>query len=67
MNAGGLYLQILDQLKPYPRTVTADECKRLGRLLTELGKRTAEVGVPLGYHNHMNTISEHPDNLISNW
>jgi inosose dehydratase len=21
------------------------------------------VGVPLGYHNHMNTISGHPDNL----
>src|SRR5580693_3166718 len=23
---GGMYLQILDQLKPYPRTVTPDEC-----------------------------------------
>jgi inosose dehydratase len=62
-DAGGLYLQVLDQLKAYPRTVTPDECKRLGRLLTELGKRTADVGVPLGYHNHLNTISEHPDNL----
>jgi inosose dehydratase len=62
-DAGGLYLQVLDQLKPYPRTVTPDECKRLGRLLTEIGKRTADLGVPLGYHNHMNTISEHPDNL----
>ena len=62
-DAGGLYLQILDQLKPYPRKVTPEECVRLGHLLTELGKRTAEVGIPLGYHNHMNTISEHPDNL----
>ena len=62
-DAGGLYLQILDQLKPYPRTVTADECRRLGKLLTELGKRTADVGVPLAYHNHLNTISEHPGNL----
>jgi inosose dehydratase len=62
-DAGGLYLQVLDQLKSYPRTVTPDECKRLGRLLTEIGKRTADLGVPLGYHNHMNTISEHPDNL----
>jgi len=60
---GGLYLQILDQLKPYPRSVTADECKRLGRLLTELGKRTADVGVPLAYHNHLNTLSEKPGNL----
>ena len=36
-DAGGLYLQVLDQLKPYPRSVTAEECKRLGRLLTEIG------------------------------
>jgi inosose dehydratase len=62
-DAGGLYLQVLDQLKPYPRSVSADECKRLGRLLTELGKRTAELGIPVVYHNHMNTISEHPQNL----
>jgi inosose dehydratase len=62
-DSGGLYLQVLDQLKPYPRTVSADECTRLGKLLTELGKRTADVGVPLAYHNHMNTISERPENL----
>ncbi len=62
-DAGGLYLQVLDQLKPYPRSVTADECKRLGKLLTQLGKRTADIGIPLAYHNHMNTISEHPANL----
>jgi inosose dehydratase len=40
-----------------------DECVRLGKLLTELGKRVSDVGVKLGYHNHMNTISEHPENL----
>ncbi|HTA71104.1 MAG TPA: sugar phosphate isomerase/epimerase [Bryobacteraceae bacterium] len=62
-DAGGLYLQILDQLKDYPRTVTADECRQLGKLLTEVGKRTADLGIPLAYHNHLNTISEHPANL----
>jgi inosose dehydratase len=62
-DSGGLYLQILDQLKTYPRTVTPDECKKLGKLLTELGKRTADIGIPLAYHNHMNTIGEHPANL----
>lgn len=61
--SGGLYLQVLDQLKPYPRKVTSEECKLLGKLLTDLGKRTADIGVPLAYHNHMNTISEHPENL----
>jgi inosose dehydratase len=50
-------------LKDYQRTVTAEECKQLGKLLTEVGKRTADLGIPLAYHNHMNTISEHPANL----
>jgi inosose dehydratase len=62
-DAGGLYLQMLDQLKGYPRTATPEECKRLGKLLTEIGKRTADLGVPLGYHNHLNTIGESPANL----
>jgi inosose dehydratase len=62
-DSGGLYLQVLDQLKPYPRTVAAEECKALGQLLTTLGKATADLGIPLVYHNHMNTISEHPANL----
>jgi inosose dehydratase len=62
-DAGGLYMQILDTGKPYPRTATADECVRLAKLLTELGKRTADIGIPLAYHNHMNTLSEHPQNL----
>jgi inosose dehydratase len=62
-DSGGLYLQILDQLKTYPRSATPDECKRLGQLLTELGKRTADLGIPLGYHNHLNTLSQSPANL----
>jgi inosose dehydratase len=62
-DCGGLYLQLLDELKPYPRRVTPDECRRLGQLLTEIGKRTSDIGIPVGYHNHMNTISEHPANL----
>ncbi len=62
-DSGGLYLQILDQLKSHPRSATPDECKRLGRLLTELGKRTVDLGVPLGYHNHLNTLSESPANM----
>jgi len=62
-DSGGLYLQILDKLTSYDRSVTPDQCKRLGRFLTELGKRTADIGVPLGYHNHLNTLSQSPANL----
>jgi inosose dehydratase len=62
-DSGGLYLQILDKLTTYTRPATPDECKRLGKLLTELGKRTADIGIPLGYHNHLNTLSQRPANL----
>jgi inosose dehydratase len=62
-DAGGHYLQILDQLKAYPRKSSLEDCRRLGKLLTELGKRTAEIGVPLGYHNHVNTIGESPEHI----
>lgn len=61
--AGGLYLQVLDELKGYPRNAAPEECRRLGQLLTEIGKRTADAGIPLGYHNHLNTLSQMPENL----
>jgi inosose dehydratase len=61
-DAGGLYLQITDQ-PPKDREVTPADYKRLGGLLTELGKRTADLGVTLGYHNHWGTLSERPEEL----
>jgi inosose dehydratase len=58
---GGLYLQCTDT-RP-KRTLAPADYQRLGRLLTEIGKRTADVGIALGYHNHMGTIGERPDEL----
>ena len=66
-DVGGLYLQVTDQ-KPKDRDVAPVDYKRLARLLTEIGKRTADLGVSLGYHNHMGTLSEHPqefDQILS--
>src|SRR3984957_1281907 len=62
-DAGGLYLQVLDQLKAYPRKSSLEDCKKLGKLLTELGKATLDLSVPLCYHNHMNTIGESPEHI----
>ena len=59
-DAGGLFLQVIDE-RPKGREVTAADGVRLGGLLTELGKRTAGVGVPLVYHHHMNSIGQPPD------
>jgi inosose dehydratase len=61
-DAGGLYLQVIDQ-KPKDRAVGPADYKRLGRVLTEIGKRTADLGISLGYHNHMGSLSERPEEL----
>jgi inosose dehydratase len=58
-DAGGKYLQVIDE-RPKGRPVGADDYRRLGRLLTELGKRTADLGIPLVYHHHMNSTGEKP-------
>jgi inosose dehydratase len=57
---GGLHLQVLDE-PPKGKTLTPADFKRMGHLLTELGKRTEDAGIPLVYHNHMNSMSQPPD------
>ena len=61
--AGGLYLQVTDSARQKDRKPTADDFKRLGRVITEIARRTADLGVPLGYHNHMNSLGEAPDEV----
>ena len=60
-DAGGLKLQLIDE-RPAGRAITADDCARLGGLLTEIGRRAADVGVQVVYHPHMGTIGERPEN-----
>lgn len=61
-DAGGLYLQVTDQ-RPKGREIVPADQKRLGHMLTEIGKRTADLGIPLGYHNHMGSLGEHPEEV----
>jgi inosose dehydratase len=61
-DAGGLYLQVIDN-RPKGRATTPADYKNLGKALTELGKRTADLGIPLGYHNHMGSLGERPEEL----
>lgn len=61
-DVGGLYLQVTDQ-RPKGREVMPADYKRLGRMLTEIGKRTTDLGIPLGYHNHMNSLGERPEEV----
>ena len=60
-DAGGKYLQVTDD-RP-KRAITAEDYKRLGQYLTSIGKQIAELGIPLGYHNHMGSLGEHPEEV----
>lgn len=63
-DAGGRYLQVIDE-RPKGRPVVPDDYRRLGRLMTELGKRTGNLGVPLVYHHHMNSTGEKPHEVAA--
>jgi inosose dehydratase len=63
-DAGGQYLQVIDE-RPKGRAVVPDDYRRLGRLMTELGKRTGDLGVPLVYHHHMNSTGEKPHEVAA--
>ena len=60
--AGGLYLQLIDE-RPKGRAVEPEDYGRLGKLLTEIGKRVADVGVQAVYHPHMGSIGEKPADI----
>jgi inosose dehydratase len=60
--AGGKYLQVTDQ-RPKGRAPTPDECQEMGGILTEIGRRTADIGIPLGYHNHMGALGQSPEEV----
>ncbi len=60
--AGGKYLQVIGAgTFKSGQSWTAADYKRQGVLLTEIGKRAAEFGIQMGFHNHMGTIAEKPD------
>jgi inosose dehydratase len=59
-DVGGHYLQVTDSARPKDRQPVASDFKQLGRMLTEIGKRTSDLGIPLGYHNHMSSLGESP-------
>ena len=59
-DVGGHYLQVTDSARPKGRKPEVLDFKQLGRVLSEIGKQAADLGVPVGYHNHMGSLGEAP-------
>ncbi len=61
---GGLYLQATDNARVTTGVNDPDDYRKLGKRLTEIGKRTfGEYGIKLGYHNHMDTLGQRQDEV----
>jgi inosose dehydratase len=62
-DGGGKYLQLIDAARPKGRKPEAADFKNLGRRMTEIGKRAIDLGVRVGYHHHMSSLGEAPDEI----
>jgi len=62
-SVGGRYLQVTDSARPKDRKPESADFTQLGKVLGEIGKRAADLGVPVGYHNHMASLGEAPDEV----
>lgn len=58
-DAGGKYLQLIGA-QGDGTTATKADFRRLGVLMTEIGKQAASFGVQTGFHNHMGTVGQTP-------
>jgi len=63
---GGQNMQVTNSSRPKEGKPGAEDLKKYGRLINEIGKRTLETGVQTNYHNHMGQLGETPEevNLI---
>ena len=61
-SAGGMFLQVTDE-RPKDRQPTKEDLARMGKLLSEIGKHCNDLGVKLGYHNHMGNLGEKPEEV----
>ncbi|WP_348266114.1 TIM barrel protein [Edaphobacter paludis] len=62
--AGGKYL-LITGVATKRQDFTANEYRQAGKLLTEIGKRTADYGVQTGFQNRMDTIGQTPKQVDS--
>ena len=61
---GGRYLQLTDSSRPKDRKPVASDFKQLGRFMNEIGRQARDLGIAVGYHNHMQSLGESPDEVV---
>lgn len=60
---GGQNIQLTNSSRPKEGTPSAEDLKKYGRLLNEIGRRTRDLGVQVNYHNHMHQLGETPEEV----
>lgn len=61
--AGALVVQVTSPKRSGDGPSDPAALKSFGEGLTELGKQTAAIGLPLAFHNHMGQIGQNPDEV----
>ncbi len=59
--AGGKYLQVIGTFQKGP--FTPNNYKQEGQLLTEIAKRVSDFGIKTGFHNHMGSMGQTPQQV----
>ena len=60
---GGSRMQVTNSSRPKSGMVSQEDLIKYGQLLTEIGKRTASIGIETTYHNHMGQLGQTPEEI----
>lgn len=60
---GGNRIQVTNSSRPKTGIVKEEDLVKYGKMLTEIGRRTADIGVETTYHNHMGQLGQTPEEV----
>jgi inosose dehydratase len=60
---GGSRIQVTNSSRPKSGIVSPEDLVKYGTLLTEIGRRTAAIGIETTYHNHMSQLGQTPEEI----
>ncbi|MBB5438956.1 inosose dehydratase [Pedobacter sp. AK017] len=60
---GGSSIQLTNSSRPKTGEVSNEDLVKYAKLLNEIGKRTAAIGIKTTYHNHMGQLGQTPEEV----